>query len=162
MQRSLLAPLLLVGIGCQPCDVEQATATGPDVIAITSWLDRYVAAVNNGDLGAWASFIADDAVVMPPDEHPISGMGRLRPLYETVFRTYAFDFRPDVNEVVVAGDLAVVRAFFEETVTPKGEGEPLALSGSWLAVLKKQPDGTWKMWRNMWGAIPAAPTEPPG
>jgi uncharacterized protein (TIGR02246 family) len=118
-----------------------------------------VAAVNAGDLDAWASFIADDAVVMPPDELPISGIDTLRPLYETVFRTYDFDFIPRLDEVVVAGDLAVLRAFFEETVTPTGAGEPIELSGSWLVVLRRQADGSWKLWRNMWGAIPATASD---
>jgi uncharacterized protein (TIGR02246 family) len=162
MHRILLPLIVFVGVACQPCGVEQATTTGPDVEAITAWFERYTAAVNSGDLEAWASFIADDAVVMPPDELPISGMDQLRPLYHTVFATYAFDFNARVDEVVVAGDLAVLRAFFDETVTPKGEGEPSAFRGSWLVVLRKQPDGSWKMWRNMWGAMAPPSTNASG
>lgn len=159
MQRMLLLLALFVGGACQPSPSQvPATTTGPEVEAIQAWFEHYTTAVNNGDLEAWASFIADDAVVMPPDELPISGMAELRPLYETVFATYAFDFKPRVEEVVVAADLAVLRAFFEETVTPKGEGEPLEFSGSWLVILRKQSDGSWRMWRNMWGTIPLPPT----
>ena len=154
MHRVLLPLILIVGIACQPSAVEfRATTTGPDVEAIMLWFEQYTAAVNSGDLEVWASFIADDAVVMPPDELPISGMDQLRPLYETVFGTYAFDFNARVEEIIVAGDLAVLRAFFEETVTPKREGDASEFSGSWLVVLRQQSDGSWKMWRNMWGAI---------
>lgn len=162
MRPVLLSLVLFVGVACQPHEVERASTTGPDVQAIRAWLDGYVAAVNAGDLDAWASLIADDAVVMPPDELPISGIDTLRPLYETVFRTYSFDFNPRVDEVVVAGDLAVLRAFFEETFTPTGEGGPVEMSGSWLVVLRKQTDGSWKLWRNMWGAIPASAANPSG
>jgi ketosteroid isomerase-like protein len=81
-------------------------------------------------------------------------MDELRPTYEAVFATYTFQFSARVDEVVVAEDLAVLRAFYEETVTPKGEGEPSEFSGSWLIVLRKQSDGSWKLWRNMWGVIP--------
>lgn len=163
MSRLILPLMLLLGIACQSSTVEsRATTTGPDVEAITAWFEQYTAAVNSGDLEAWAGFIADDAVVMPPDELPISGMDQLRPLYQTVFATYAFDFNARVDEVVVAGDLAVLRAFFEETVTPRGEGEPSRFSGSWLVVLRKRPDGSWKLWRNMWGAIAPPSTSAPG
>ena len=73
--------------------------------------------------------------------------------------TYRFQFTARVDEIVVAGDLAVLRAFFEETLTLKAGGEPTELSGSWLMVLKKQADGSWKLWRNMWGVIPAPPRQ---
>lgn len=63
---------------------------------------------------------------------------------------------------MVAGDLAVVRAFFEETFTTTGEGEPIEMSGSWLVVLRKQTDGSWRLWRNMRGAIPAGLPNPSG
>ncbi|UCC48271.1 MAG: SgcJ/EcaC family oxidoreductase [Gemmatimonadota bacterium] len=159
MRRMMLPLILCVGMACQPSGVDrQATTTGPEVEAITAWFEQYIAAINRGDLEDWMTFVADDAVVMPPDELPISGMDELRPRYEAVFATYAFQFSARVDEVVVAGDLAVLRAFYEETVTPKGEGEPSEFSGSWLMVLRKQSDGSWKLWRNMWGVIPAPPT----
>lgn len=59
-----------------------------------------------------------------------------------------------------AGDLAVLRASYEETLTPKDEGEPMDLTGSWLIVLRKQSDGSWQLWRNMWSVV--APPAPPG
>ena len=79
MSRVILPLMLSLGIACQPSTVEfRATTTGLDVEAITVWFEQYTAAVNSGDLEAWAGFIADDAVVMPPDELPISGMDQLR------------------------------------------------------------------------------------
>ena len=44
------------------------------------------------------------------------------------------------NEVAVAGDLAMLRVTWQETITPKGEGDPLDLGGNWLLVLRKQPE----------------------
>lgn len=60
------------------------------VEAITAWFGQYNAAINAGDLERWSTLVAADAVVLPPDELPIAGMDGLRPLYETVFGTYAF------------------------------------------------------------------------
>ncbi len=153
--RRMMLPLILSGaMACQPSGIDrQATTSGPDVEAVRAWFEGYLAAVNRGDLEDWMTFVADDAVIMPPDELPIGGMAEIRPRYEAVFATFAFQFSARVDDIVVAGDLAVLRAFYEETVTPKGEGEASAFSGSWLMILRKQSDGSWKLWRNMWGVI---------
>lgn len=156
-------PALLMGffaLACTRAADRQAATTGPEVEAIAAWFDRYLAAINAGDLEGWLGFVADDAVIMPPDEVPISGMEAIRPRYEVVYATWAFDFRARVDDIVVAGDLAVLRAFYDETVTPRGEGELISFSGSWLMVLRRQTDGSWKLWRNMWGVIPAPPASP--
>jgi ketosteroid isomerase-like protein len=155
MRRLALATLIsLAFLACTQAVDQRAATTGPDVEAVRAWFEQYNAAVNAG-----VSLVADDAVVMPPDELPIAGIEEIRPRYEAVFETYAFQFTARVDEIVVAGDLAVLRAFFEETLTLKAGGEPTELSGSWLIVLKKQSDGSWKLWRNMWGVIPAPPQQ---
>lgn len=130
--------------------------TGPDVEAIRAWFERYNAAINAGDLAAWTSFVADDAVILPPDEPPIIGMTDIRPRYAAVFQAYSFQFTGRAAEITVAGQLAVVRASIEETLTPTSGGQPVELRGAWLMVLRKQPDGSWKLWRNMWSVFPPA------
>jgi len=137
--RTALACLLLTACS-RPADRTPITA-GPEVAAVASWLDRHLAAINAGDVEGWLAFVADDAVIMPPDEAPISGMAAIRPRYEVVYGRWAFNFAARVDEIVVAGDLAFLRAFYDETVTPRGEGEPIDFSGSWLMVLRRQPDG---------------------
>jgi uncharacterized protein (TIGR02246 family) len=160
MRRLALAALIsMLFLACTQAVEQQATTTGPDVEAITAWFEQYNAAVNSGDLEGWMALVADDAVVLPPDELPISGMDELRPLYEAVFGTYAFQFTPRLDEVVVAGDLAVLRAFYEETLTVRGEGETMEFSGLWLMILRKQSDDSWKLWRNMWSVIPPPPPQ---
>jgi uncharacterized protein (TIGR02246 family) len=156
---ALALPISLVLLACTQTVEQQTTTTGPEVEAIRAWFEQYNAAINAGDLEGWMTFVADDAVVLPPDELPISGMDELRPRYEAVFSTYAFQFTPRLDEVVVAGDLAVLRAFYEETLTVKGEGETMEFSGLWLMILRKQSDGSWKLWRNMWSVIPPPPPQ---
>jgi ketosteroid isomerase-like protein len=93
---------------------------------------------------------------MPPDA-PQASVDELRSIYEVMFGENTLQFTSQAAEVVVAGDLAVMRASYEETITPKGEGEPVSLSGTWLIVLRKQSDGSWKAWHNMWTAVPPPP-----
>jgi uncharacterized protein (TIGR02246 family) len=136
----------------QALDQEPVTS-GPEVEAVQTWFQRYNAAINAGVLDQWASFVAEDAVILPPDEPPIIGMDEIRPRYAAVFDAYAFQFAGRAEEITVAGHLAVVRASIEETLTPKSGAEPIEVRGAWLLILRKQ-DGSWKLWRNMWSVFP--------
>ena len=157
MRRMILPLTLVAAVAYQPAAVaQQATTTGPDVEAVTAVLAQYTAAVNAGDPEGILAHFSDDAVSMPPDMPSLS-VGELRSLYEVMFGENTFQYTTQADEVVVAGDLAVIRAFYEETVTPRGEGVPFEQGGTWLIVLRKQSDGSWKLWRDMWTVVPPPP-----
>jgi len=161
--RRMILPLMVFAVACQPAAVEQqATTTGPDVEAVTALLAQYSDAVEAGDIETWATFRTDDMVAFPPDAPAFVGLESLRSWAETTFRETTTQFPLQADEVLVAGDLAVVRASYEQTVTPRGEGEPIEMSGTWLIVLRKQPDGSWKVWRDMWSVIAQPGTPPTG
>ena len=157
MRRMILPLMLLVFVACQPAE-QHATTTGPDVQAITTWLEQVTAAINAQSTEGTLALYASDAVFSPPDAPSVT-IDELRSWYEGLFAENTFQFTAQALDVVVSGDLAVLRASYEETVTPKGEGEPVANDGSWLIVLRKQTDGSWKLWRDMWSVI--APPPPP-
>jgi len=149
---ALLAVLPLVA--CTPAPDSEPVTTGPAVDEVRAWFEQYDAAINAGLLDRWAAFVADDAVIMPPDEPPIIGLDAIRPRYAAVFEAYSFQFTGGAEEIAVSGRLAVIRATIEETLTPTGGGAPMDLRGAWLLVLKKQSNGSWKLWRNMWSVFP--------
>ena len=160
MRRMILPLMLLVIAACQPTTVEQqAVTTGPDVEAITTAFEQAVAAANARDVEGVLSVYADDAMSMSPNEPPTNGKAAIRASFQPTFaeNTIQITARPD--EVVVAGDLAVMRTSYEETVTPRGEGEPVELRGDWLIVWRKQSDGSWKFWRDMYSIVPPPATE---
>jgi uncharacterized protein (TIGR02246 family) len=144
-------------VGCTQSGDLQPLTTGAEVETVRTWFAEYNAAINAGVLERWAEFIADDAVIMPPDEPPIIGIEAIRPQYAAVFNAYSFDFRGGIEEITLAPPLAVVRASIEETLTPKNGDEPMEYRGAWLMILRQQPDGSWKLWRNMWSVFPPQP-----
>jgi ketosteroid isomerase-like protein len=155
----VLPLMLLVAVSCQPATVEQqATTTGPDVEAVKAVLAQYCATVSAGDIETWVTLRTDDVVHFPPDAPPYVGMDELRPVAETILGENTILLTAQADEVVVVGDLAVMRASFEETITPNGEGEPTEMSGHWLLVLRKQPDSSWKVWRDMVSVVPPPPS----
>jgi uncharacterized protein (TIGR02246 family) len=157
--RRMILPLMLVFIvACQPPE-PQATTTGPDVDAIKAALDQAVTADNAGDVDGVMAVYADDAVSFPPDAPPWRGIDTIRTRLGEEFAGYTMQFTATPSEVVVAGDVGVMQASWEETLTPKGGGEPMEMAGHWLIVWRKQPDGSWKEWREMWSV--EAPPPPP-
>jgi uncharacterized protein (TIGR02246 family) len=158
MRRLLFPTIVLVAAACTQAPVEQrAVTTGPAVDSVTAWLAEVTAAVNEGSLERLLALYADDARSSPADAPSLS-VSELAALYEATFAQGTFDFTTDVLDVVVSGDIGVLRAYYANTITPTNGGEPVHRTGDWLVVLRRQDDGSWKLWREMWSVIaPASP-----
>jgi uncharacterized protein (TIGR02246 family) len=153
----LIPPVLLIAVACtQPG--ETATTTGPDVEAIRTWVEQCAAAYNTGDIEAALALYADDPLSMPPSD-AVMNRQDTRAMLETFFGENDVQVTLQADEIVVAGDLGVLRLSYSESWTPRGEGEAGEQEGTWLVLLRKQPDGSWKLWRDMWSAVPPPATE---
>jgi ketosteroid isomerase-like protein len=151
----MILPLTVFVVACQPPE-RQATTSGPDVEAITTWLEQCAAAFTAGEYERGLTMFSNDALLMPPNSPPLS-IYEARSLYQAMFTDNTMQITAEAVEVVVSGDLAVLRASYDETLTPVGEGEPTFMSGPWLIALRKQSDGSWKGWHNMWTVVPPPP-----
>jgi len=60
-------------------------------------------------------------------------------------------------DVAEAGDMAVYRATYRFTFTNPTTGQPAVETGNWVAVFKRQADGTMKLSTDMVLDLPAAP-----
>lgn len=96
----------------------------------------------NDIAGVMASYEAQATVVFEPGspvsdpallEHMFAGMAAVNPVFD-----YAG------HEVIVNGDIAMHIAPWSMTGTAP-DGQKLAQSGLSIAVLRRQPDGQWKM-----------------
>jgi steroid delta-isomerase len=73
-------------------------------------------------------------------------------------KTYSYD--PDVREIIVSGDIAVVRLVWRLTVTlPNGQRVVSVEPG--MDVFRKEPDGAWKIIRYIAYEAPERPAAPP-
>ena len=66
--------------------------------------------------------------------------------YEAMFKENAVKFVPTPFETQVAGDWAYDRGNATVTVTPKS-GKQMEESVKYLVIVKRQPDGSWKIYR---------------
>lgn len=118
-----------------------------DVEAINELYDQWCISVNAGDLDQFMSLWADDAILMNPDTPAIFGKEQIRASYQPLFEQ--FNIAVDIygeTEVQVSGDLAFSRGTGTLTLTPKGEGPTTFSDAKWLDILKRQADGSWKVY----------------
>lgn len=59
----------------------------------------------------------------------------------------SFSYGLVIEEIMVSGDIAVVRLVWTLTIRPKGGGAPIVSEERGLDVFRKQADGSWKIAR---------------
>ena len=149
MRRSLVALCTLLLVACVP--VQQETETDAD--AICAVLADFGALANAGDAAGIAELYAEDAIQMPPDAASRVGRGAILASMEETFGANTLQLTSIADEIEVAGDLAFVRITWDEGITPKAAGDTELMHGNWLVIFKRQADGSWKMWRDMWSVF---------
>ena len=127
-------------------DVEAVTA------AINEIWDQYASSLNAGDVDRWISLWADDGIQLPPGSPPVVGRETIRTGLESEVDLVTFDMEINNEEVNVAGDLAVARGTYAATVTPKDGSEEIFIDGKYMTILKRQPDGSWKIYRDIFNS----------
>jgi ketosteroid isomerase-like protein len=141
---------------------DNVRVVSPDVIAIEEVLNQYAVYANAGDLESWLSLHADDVVKMPPDAPAIFGIEDLRANFKPAFDDFDTSCVIYPEEAHVDGDLGYARGTYSISITPKAGGETISLmpDGKYLTILKRQPDGSWKISHDCYNSnVP--PTPPP-
>ena len=97
------------------------------------------------DTEGLAGHYGDGAYLVVPGLKPADGSTAIRQIYANASTDPAFavDFASD--KIDVGGDLAYARGKFTEKYTDPKTGKVMTDSGSYLAVYKKQDDGSWKV-----------------
>ncbi len=140
-----LVILLCFTFSCQAYEEKPAVDIEADVEAIKALIDEFDALLNAGDPeGLVALIYAEDAVRMPPDEPMVKGKAALLARRKKGAELYTYQLDNVAEDVQVDGDLAFMRGTIAGTATPKAGGEPIQVKGKWMAVYKRQVDGSWK------------------
>mgnify|MGYP001813553050 FL=1 len=118
-----------------------------DIAAINELYDLWGVSAHSGDLDLFMSIWTGDAIRMGQDAPAVVGWDAIRastgPLLEQ------FDLHIEgygETEVEVSGDLAFSRGTYTMTLTPKEGGPTTFIDGKWLDILKRQADGSWKIY----------------
>lgn len=114
--------------------------------------DVHVAALNDGDADAWAACFTDDGVQMPPHFANNIGKNAIRGWGRGFLSMFSCRFSLSVEEVRVAADWAFERGHYKMSMTPKAGGPAVEDNGKYITVYERQPDGSWKIARDIWNS----------
>ena len=109
-----------------------------DHAAILETINAMTSAFAAGNIDGIMQTYEGGAVVVPEPERPVSGDAELRAMFAD-FVASGVTFTYGAHEVVVAGDTGL---HLMSWTAPGADGPVTALS---VAVLRRQPDGRWKM-----------------
>lgn len=144
---ALVVPVALVAALAGACSPKVNDPA--DIEAVKASVEAFGKAMNAGDPAAMAAAMTDSTVYA--DNHfPVAvGAGAVKAMYTAVTSQFSTEFQVPVDEVRVAGDLAVARGTWAITMTPKAPGlAPIKDRGSWMLTASRQSDGSWK-----WDAV---------
>jgi len=155
--RSHLGLLFLLSVtvymaSCNPVVMWEEATAAVDIALINSLRDEFIALYNASDAAGLAGLYTDDAVLMPPNQEAVTGDQAIESWFQTTFDQFTIEFTLASDEVEVVGDLAFDGGAYMIALTPQADGEPMEETGSYIVILRKQVDGSWKLVRDIWNS----------
>lgn len=163
MRFRAFAVLLLVGLAAFFSACQQQAATGlssEDEAAIRAVMEKALAIGNAADKDFEAyvdTYYADDGTVMPPNMPAVSGRAAMVAFFQA-YPPYE-DFETEIVQMEGQGGLAYVRGTYSMNIMFPGAEAPVKDSGKYIEIWKKQADGGWKVYFDIFNSDlpPAAP-----
>ena len=107
----------------------------------------WISAVNAGDLVRLLELMTDDAFFLNPGQTPV-GRDGFSAGFPAAHRQARISCSSELEEVVVAGDVAYTRSRDAVTATSRAGGAATRSAGHRMTVYRRQPDGRWLLARD--------------
>jgi uncharacterized protein (TIGR02246 family) len=152
MFRSL--PLIFVLLLSSCASDTQAKKSGPDPDADRAALNKlredFITAFNSADALRIAATYSEDAVLMPQNQEPVTGRTAIETYYKGLHNQVNAKISLTSQELTMIGDdSAFDRGTYVMSIAPKAGGTPMEDAGKYLVILQRQPDGGWKVTRDI-------------
>ena len=159
--------MLLITLALTECQPKKtANATEKDKTAITEWNAKVLTMVkilNKDNAETFVKYTySEDAILFPPNAKSITGREAIIVFYQNY--PPMSDFNQEIKEMEVLGDYVYLRLNWSIPVKQTGLNPSYTDMGVIFCILRKQNDGNWKIWREIWNSdisIPTAPTVNP-
>lgn len=152
ISRTIAAFLLLGAVA--PAQDLGDSILARDMAAIEQLHRKDAAAAKAGDVDTLATLWTADAIALPPGEAPVIGIDAIRIWLNRsrmdTTKVEVTEYICDFKEVRIAGEQAFEWARTSVTMRPKGAPGSVHASGNLMRLLRKQPDGSWKVARAIW------------
>jgi ketosteroid isomerase-like protein len=131
---------------------------------VDSASNRLLTALRNNASDSLMALMADDVVLMPPNEAVLKGKAAVRSWYDqflTQLRTSGLTITD--REVLIGSEWATELAAFEWALVPVAGGPAVIDRGSYVQVWHREADGRWLFSRELWNSStpPGSPSKGP-
>lgn len=143
---AVLVASLLGLVGCST----MAKAT-PEVFekAVKAIWDRYSATLLAGDVDGWIALWDEGGVQLPPNAPMNVGIPAIKKSIMTTFAAMRFEkFAIDISGTFVDHEYGFVYGNYTYTLAPKAGGPKILGDGKYETILKRQPGGSWRIFRD--------------
>lgn len=154
--KSVLLAVLMCSLFCG-CGQYAMRVSQDDIEAIRRRSDEFLAAHAFYDGAKLAEFYTDDALLIPPNEPIVRGKKAIAEWYQRELEKVPPVENPTVvlEDVEVFGKLAFTRGTF--TLKFKNNGGTRVENLRFIVVWRKQPDGNWKFYCDIWNTYASLP-----
>ncbi len=141
------------------------TSQAADEAAITEFNKKYLGSINDGDIATLSSLTTEGHIMITPGRPPIVGKKANDEANGRAFQNFNIveTWTPVETVIARSGDLAFQRGTYTVKATPKAGGTPgsnvTTSTGTFMRIYQKQPNGEWRMVRDMFNnEQPARPS----
>jgi uncharacterized protein (TIGR02246 family) len=157
--------LFAVAACAAPAKAPEAAPIDPVALkdAIQAREKEWSAAFLAGNGTGIGNLYSEDAVSVQPAGDSWSGRAAIAKGEQAQLDTIAVTAREDIaEEVIPAGpDHAIEIGHYSYQGTSKATKKPVGSSGRYMVLWRKDPDGVWRLQRDIGSEAPAKPAAPP-
>lgn len=123
-----------------------------DIQALNTQLDEIELLCKNLVTNDYMSFFHEEAIIFPPGQSPIKGIEAIREFYSVFEKVFvpSFDLVYSERYFEVEDSLAIRRYNGYAKIFYKDNSDTLISNNKYVDMVKKQPDGSWKIIWHMW------------
>jgi len=158
MRRTALTlSILALAFSILPAALGQAPKANPLRAHLEKMGKDFADAYNRGDDKTVAAFYADDAVVLPPDSDFVKGRPAIEAFWKSGHEAGMKNIRLEIVDIESDGKYVVETGKAIADIQPAGQAAATPQSFKYVVVWKKQKDGSWKIYRDIYNGMPAPP-----
>ena len=146
-------PLVPSASAVIPSPITQPTIS-PDVIHLMELDGRFAQDVATGGGKAFVSWFADDAVTLNNGRPAVLGRAGIAAQAQWDPKDYQLTWTPQGGQMGPSNDMGFTWGHYEGRSKDKN-GQPVVVTGRYITIWKKLPNGDWKV------ALDASAEEPP-
>lgn len=123
-----------------------------DIVEINELREKERQAAMAGNVDSLMAIRTDGFISIPPNQPSIEGIEAVGDFLTEIHKQTDTELTFISDEITISGDLAYDRGRLEGRATPKNDGEAVNFEGTYLFILKRQTDKSWKYSLAMWNS----------